>query len=85
MFFLLFFNILLSSCSWGIVDYQIKNSTVYEVTIIDESTVKKTEYKIPANSSIFIRHYNSARFSVKSPEGVIIRNLFDISIIYESY
>ena len=63
--FVLTIILLFSSCSMGIINYQLINNTDYDVTLIDNSDYYKTEYQVPANSTKDIRHYNSGHFIIK--------------------
>ncbi len=64
------------------IDYTLQNDTKYTVDVIDEGHVDKLEYSLLPFSSITIRHFNSAHFSLKQNNYPIeINNYFDKSIV----
>ena len=75
--------ILLLSCSLsGEISYKIVNETDYDVVVIDNYVIPVETYNIPANNTITIKHYNSAKFELQNTEYPIkIYNGFDTAYI----
>lgn len=71
---------LLFGCEFGVIDYELINNTSYDITLVDDSNINKTEYNVPKNSSIFIKHYNSAHFLLKNNSlPIFLTNTFSFS------
>lgn len=66
---------LFAACS-NSIDYTIKNTTKYNITVIDKSYVNQPEYIIKANSFITLKHPNSGNFVIKE-------NSYPVEIINE--
>ena len=47
------------------ISYELKNNTCYDVVLIDENNVNKTEYFLKANTALTIDHFDSGHFSIK--------------------
>ena len=66
------------------VSYKIKNSSDYDVTVIDKKEISYPEYFIKSNSVIYIDHATVGNFVIKNNEyPITIYNYFDYSEIIE--
>ena len=48
------------------VNYEIENTTDYDVTVIDKAYLEQPEYLIKANSSITLSHPSTGKFEIKN-------------------